>query len=212
MTPGAALADGIRALGLMIDPGAQEKLLAYLALLAKWTGTYNLTAIREPRRMVSHHLLDSLAALPYFSGDAPLRIADIGSGGGLPGVPIAVARPTWSVTLIEKSEKKVAFLRQARAELGLVNVDVAAGLVERYEPAKPFDAAISRAYATLSEFVLGSRHLLAPPGRWLAMKGAYPAGELAELPDGIRVVAAPRLEVPELDAEQRHLVIMERSE
>jgi 16S rRNA (guanine527-N7)-methyltransferase len=212
MTPGAALADGIRNLGLAIDANAQASLLAYLALLTKWNRTYNLTAIREQDRMVTHHLLDALAVLPYFPHNAGLRIADIGSGAGLPGVPIAIARPGWSVTLVESSHKRVAFLRQANAELGLANVDVAACRVERYQPTDLFDVAVSRAYGKLRDFVLGTRHLMKQEARWLAMKGTYPAHELAQIPEGTRLVATPRLDVPGLGAEQRHLVIMERSE
>jgi 16S rRNA (guanine527-N7)-methyltransferase len=206
MTLGPALAGGIRSLGLDIDAAAQEKLLAYVALLEKWNRTYNLTAIREPERMVTHHLLDSLAVLPYLP-QAALHIADIGSGGGLPGIPLALVRPAWHVALIESSQKKTSFLRQASLELGLTHVEVVSMRVESYEPSVPFDIAISRAYSELDAFVEAARRL-SPSGRWFAMKGAYPRDELARLPAAARVLCTPRLEVPGLHAE-RHLVIME---
>ena len=206
MTLGPALAGGIRSLGLEIDTVTQEKLLAYVSLLEKWNRTYNLTAIREPERMVTHHLLDSLAVLPHLAGST-LRIADIGSGGGLPGIPLALAQPTWQVALIESSRKKSSFLRQASFELGLTGVEVVPLRVESYVPSIAFDVAISRAYADLGAFI-GAARRVAPSGRWLAMKGAYPQGELAMLPAAARMIAVPRLQVPGLQAE-RHLVIME---
>ncbi|HZI84278.1 MAG TPA: 16S rRNA (guanine(527)-N(7))-methyltransferase RsmG [Casimicrobiaceae bacterium] len=210
MTLEAALAEGIRALGLEIEPAIQSRLLAYVALLEKWNRTYNLTAIREPGRMVSHHLLDSLAVLPYLPQARSLRIVDIGSGGGLPGIPIALACPAGSVALVESSQKKAAFLRQARAELSLANAEIVVARIEDYEPDSLFDVAVSRAYAELDRFASDARRLTPPAGRWLAMKGTYPAEELAKLPPGVRVTAVQRLDVPGLDA-MRHLVIMERA-
>jgi 16S rRNA (guanine527-N7)-methyltransferase len=206
MTLGPALAGGIRSLGLDIDAVAQGKLLAYVALLEKWNRTYNLTAIREPERIVTHHLLDSLAVLPYLT-QATLRLADIGSGGGLPGIPLAVARPAWHATLIDSSRKKASFLRQASLELGLTRVEVVPLRVESYEPSVPFDVAISRAYSNLGAFIEAARRI-APSGRWLAMKGAYPHDELAAVPPAARVLSVARLDIPGLQAE-RHLVIME---
>ena len=206
MTLGPALAGGIRSLGLEIDAATQEKLLAYVALLEKWNRTYNLTAIRQPEHMITHHVLDSLAVLPHLSQTA-LRIADIGSGGGLPGIPIALARPGWHVVLIESSRKKATFLRQASLELGLAQVDVVPTRAESYEPPVPFDVVISRAYSSLGAFVEVARRL-APSGRWLAMKGAYPHDELAQLPPAAHLVSVPRLDVPGLHAD-RHLVIIE---
>lgn len=208
MTLRPALAGGIRALGLDVEAAALEKLLAYVALLEKWNRTYNLTAIREPERMVVHHLLDSLAVLPHFPSAASLRAIDVGSGAGLPGIPIAVARPDWHVALLDSNGKKAAFLRQATAELELGNSEVIAMRVENYRPVVLFDLAISRAYATLEAFVADTASLLKPSGRWLAMKGTYPDEELARIVDRVRVVAVPRLEVPGLAAE-RHVVIME---
>jgi 16S rRNA (guanine527-N7)-methyltransferase len=208
MTLGRALAGGLRTLGLDLDAVAQAKLLAYLALLEKWNRTHNLTAIRDPERMVTHHLLDSLAVLQQLPHSASLRVVDIGSGGGLPGIPLAIARPAWQVTLLDSNRKKAAFLRQAAAELPLPNVDVAAARVEDYAPAMPPEVAISRAFSDLAQFAAVARRRVAPGGQLIAMKGVYPQEELAHLPVGIRVVASPALKVPGLDA-ARHLVIME---
>ncbi|HEX9277501.1 MAG TPA: 16S rRNA (guanine(527)-N(7))-methyltransferase RsmG [Casimicrobiaceae bacterium] len=203
-----ALAEGVAALGLDVDTAAQTKLLAYIALLDKWNRTHNLTAIREPQRVVTYHLLDALATLPHLPDAASLRLIDVGSGGGLPGVPLAIARPQWRVTLLDSNRKKAAFLRQAAAELALANVAVAAMRAEDYAPDAPFDVAISRAFADLMKFAAAARHLIRPCGRLLAMKGVYPREELKALPSDLRVVAVPALDVPGLGAE-RHLVIMQ---
>jgi 16S rRNA (guanine527-N7)-methyltransferase len=208
MTLGGALARGIKALDLDLNAVAQTKLLAYVALLEKWNRTHNLTAIREPERMVTHHLLDSIAALRHLPHAASLRVVDIGSGGGLPGIPLAIARPAWHVTLLDSNRKKAAFLRQAAAELPLPNVEVVAARVEEYAPTTRFDIAISRAFSDLAQFAAVARRLIVPGGKLIAMKGVYPHEELAHLPMGIRVVASPALEVPGLDG-ARHLVIME---
>ncbi|HEX5863610.1 MAG TPA: 16S rRNA (guanine(527)-N(7))-methyltransferase RsmG [Casimicrobiaceae bacterium] len=202
-----ALAGGVAALGLEIDTAAQTKLLAYLALLDKWNRTHNLTAIREPERMVTHHLLDALATLQHLPLAATLRLIDVGSGGGLPGLPLAIARPQWRITLLDSNGKKAAFLRQAAAELGIANVAIAAMRAEDYVPDKPFDVAISRAFADLAQFAAAARHLVRPGGQLFAMKGVYPREELQALPCALQVVAVPALEVPGLGAE-RHLVIM----
>jgi 16S rRNA (guanine527-N7)-methyltransferase len=199
------LAAGIAALGLDLPPDGESRLLAYLALLDKWNRVYNLTAVRDPERMVSHHLLDSLAAVPYFTGPAVL---DVGSGGGLPGIPLAIARPDLQVTLIDSIAKKTAFLQQARAELGLGNLTVATGRVENFRPETGFDVITSRAFSDLGEFVKLTRHLLKPGGRWLAMKGLYPNEELALLPHDVKVSADHVLVVPGLEA-CRHLIVLE---
>lgn len=196
---------GIAALGLALPDGAAAKLLAYLALLDKWNRVYNLTAVRDAERMVSHHLLDSLAAVPFFKGE---KVLDVGSGGGLPGIPLAIARPDLQVTLIDSIAKKTAFLLQAKAELGLANLDVVTSRVEDYQPATGFDAITSRAFSDLREFVTLTRHLLNPGGRWLAMKGLYPHEEVAVLPAGVKVSADHALGVPGLDA-TRHLIVLE---
>ncbi len=196
---------GIAALGLTLPDGAEAKLLAYLALLDKWNRVYNLTAVRDAERMVSHHLLDSLAAVPYFTGRAVL---DVGSGGGLPGIPLAIARPEIQVTLIDSVAKKTAFLLQAKAELGLANLHVVTGRVEDFRPEAGVDAITSRAFSDLKEFVTLTRHLLKPSGRWLAMKGVYPNEEIAVLPPDVKVSADHKLLVPGLDA-SRHLIVLE---
>jgi 16S rRNA (guanine527-N7)-methyltransferase len=199
------LAAGVTALGLTLPEGAEAKLLAYLALLDKWNRVYNLTALREVKRMVSHHLLDSLATVGFFQGKTVL---DVGSGGGLPGIPLAIARPEMRVTLIDSVAKKTAFLLQAKTELGLTNLSVVTGRVEEYQPDGCFDVITSRAFSDLKEFVTLTRHLLKPTGRWLAMKGLMPHEEIALLPDWAKVSANKVLEVPGLEA-SRHLIVLE---
>jgi len=205
MTVEQQLKAGIAALGLALPEGAEAKLLAYLALLEKWNRVYNLTAVRDAERMVSHHLLDSLAAVPFFQGETVL---DVGSGGGLPGIPLAIARPELQVTLIDSIAKKTAFLLQAKAELGLNNLNVVTGRVEDFRPESGFDVITSRAFSDLKEFVALTRHLLKPAGRWLAMKGLYPNEEIAQLPADVKVSADHALVVPGLEA-SRHLIVLE---
>jgi 16S rRNA (guanine527-N7)-methyltransferase len=205
---GGSLADGIRALGLAVDDATLAKLLDYVALLDKWNRTYNLTAIRERGRIVTHHLLDSLAVLEHFPQTAKLRVLDVGSGAGLPGIPIALARPWWDVALLDSNAKKAAFLRQAIAELGLANAEVVAMRIEDYRPVVRYDVAVSRAFANLDAFVGATVSLVHASGRLLAMKGSLPRDEIEAVAGRVRVVAVPRIEVPGLDAE-RHLVIME---
>lgn len=202
-----ALATGIRAIGLDVDDAAQQKLSGYLALLQKWNRTHNLTAIREPAQMITHHLLDSLAVMPHLPARAGLRLADVGSGGGLPGIPLAIARPDWQVTLIDSNRKKAAFLTQAAIDLSLANVEVVATRVEAYAPATRFDVVIARAYAKLATLVAQARHLIAADGKLVAMKGALVPEELARLARDMRVVATPALAVPGV-AGERHLVIV----
>jgi len=199
MTPPAALDRGLGELSLALPPGARERLLDYMKLLVKWNRTYNLTAIRDPLAMVAHHLLDSLAVVPHLPLAANARLADAGSGAGLPGIPLAIARPDWRVTLAEASQKKAAFLRQAAIELGLANVEVHEGRVEAWRPQPLFDAVISRAFAALADFVAACRHLLAPTGVLAAMTGKAPTPLEANC-------SLIRLRVPLLDAE-RHLVL-----
>jgi 16S rRNA (guanine527-N7)-methyltransferase len=199
-----ALGDGLDALGIELAAARQQVLLDYLALLAKWNKTYNLTAIDEPARMLTHHLLDSLALLPHI-GDGPLL--DVGSGAGLPGIPLAIARPTLAVTLIDASAKKCGFMRQVAIELRLANIEVVHGRVESYRPGAGFAQIVSRAFSELAEFVRLTRHLLAESGQWLAMKGQRPTAELAGL-ERVRIVRDIELRVPGLDAE-RHLIVME---
>lgn len=203
MTPDELLEQGLRQLGQTLPKGGFDKLLAYLQLLGKWNKAYNLTAIRDTRTAVSHHLLDSLAVLPHLP---PGALADIGSGAGLPGIPIALAQPERRVALNDSSEKKMAFLRQAKIELGLPNVALHAGRAQAWQPEMPFDIVISRAFAQLAQFIAVSGHLLRPGGWFAAMKGALPDAELAALPRGQVSCRIVRLEVPLLAAE-RHLVL-----
>ncbi|TCJ12727.1 16S rRNA (guanine(527)-N(7))-methyltransferase RsmG [Parasulfuritortus cantonensis] len=193
----------LAAMGLDLPGACREQLLAYLDLLRKWNKTYNLTAIHEPERMLTHHLLDSLAVLPYIGAE---RLLDVGAGAGLPGIPLAIARPGLAVTLIDASHKKVAFMHQAAIELGLDNVKAVHGRVEQL-PAAPFPQIISRAFSDLSDFVRLTRPLLAEGGEWLAMKGLFPNEELAQL-KGARLKRDIELAVPGLDA-NRHLIVLE---
>lgn len=206
MSPEAILDEGLAALGVTLPAGARERLLDYAALLLKWNRVYNLTAIRDPEQAVTHHLLDALSVLPHLDGIT--RLADVGSGGGLPGIPLAIVRPTLAVTSIEAVGKKASFQQQARIELDLANFQVVSERVESVRVDTPFDAVISRAFSELVDFVALTRHLLRPGGRLLAMKGVYPRDELERLPAGVRVVAAPALTVPGLAA-HRHLIILE---
>lgn len=199
----AALRRGLDELAVALPGGAREKLLAYLELLAKWNKTYNLTAIRDPEKMISHHLLDSLAVLPHLP---PGLLADVGSGGGLPGIPLAIAQPERQVTLNDASHKKSAFLQQAVIELKLSNAKVYAGRVQTWLPTPPFNCVITRGFAGLADFISACRHLLAPGGVLAAMKGVYPQAELSRLPAATDCHDVRRLQVPLLEA-QRHLVL-----
>ena len=207
----AALVAGLSALELDADIAARAKLSQYIALLDKWNRTHNLTAIRDPEQMVTHHLLDSLAVLGHLPNATSLRVLDIGSGGGLPGIPFAIARQDWRVVLLDSNHKKAAFLRQAAIELGLANVEVCAVRVEDYVAEVLFDVVISRAFSDLATFATVARRLVARGGRLVAMKGLYPHEELRELPQDVVVAEVPAVRVPGLDV-QRHLVIMEPRE
>lgn len=204
MSLAASLDAGLNALTLDLPASARTALLDYLALLGKWNKTYNLTAILEPERMLTHHILDSLALLPHV-GAGPLL--DVGSGAGLPGIPLAIARPDLAVTTMDASQKKCGFMQQAAIELKRANVRVVHARVESYQAPRKFEQIVSRAFSDLAEFVLLSSHLLAPGGNWLAMKGVLPEQEIAQL-KAARVVRALPLQVPGLDAE-RSLIIME---
>ncbi len=198
------LLDGIAALGLTLPADAPARLLDYLALLQRWNGAYNLTAVRDPAQMVTRHLLDSLAIAPFVQGDT---LADLGSGAGLPGIPLAIAAPQRTVTLVDTNGKKARFLREAARTLDLANVRVAQQRVE--DVTGRFDCITARAFASLADMLAWGGHLLADNGRWLAMKGRYPDDELAALPPGFRLRSAHRLQVPGLDAE-RHLLTLAR--
>ena len=205
-----ALARGIATLGVAVSPAQLGQLRAYVALMEKWNRTYNLTAIREPERMVTHHLLDALAVVPHLPQRARLRVLDVGSGGGVPGIPLAIVRPDWHVACVDSNHKKIAFVTQAAIELKLPNVEAHATRVEDYAPAAPFDVVISRAFSDLASFVQSSARHVAPGGVLAAMKGVHPDEELAELPADVLVVAKPALAVPGLDA-ARHLILMQRA-
>jgi len=198
---------GLRALGL--DAALAAPLLDYLALLARWNATYNLTAIRDPREMVSKHLLDSLAMHPHVDAIAARggALADLGTGPGLPGIPLAIAKPGLRVTLVESNGKKVRFLREAVRKLGLANVEVVESRIEAFDAPGRFDAITARALATLPLILELGGHLLRPGGVLLAMKGVVPDDEIAALPAGWHVSATHMMSVPGLDAE-RHLVVV----
>ena len=197
------LQHGSAQLGITLGADAQGKLLDYVELLRKWNNVYNLTAIRDPQQMVSHHLLDSLAVLPYLW---PQRWLDVGCGAGLPGLVLAVMRPEWTFTLLDSNSKKTGFVQQAAIELGLRNVEVRCARVEHWQTPHKFDGIISRAFAEAAEFVTLTRHLLADGARWAAMKGV-PEQELARLPEGIKVEKVVTLHVPKLEA-ARSLVVL----
>jgi len=193
---------GLAELDLPLPATVREQLLAYVALLDKWNHTYNLTAVRQPAAMVTQHLLDTLATLPHLPGGS---MADIGSGGGVPGVPIAIAQPDRQVTLVESNQKKAAFLRQTVIELALANVEVVEGRVESLA-GRQFDVLISRALSELPEFARMAGHLLSPGGSIVTMKGLYPHEELASLQQPWQVREVVPLRVPGLEA-ARHLVL-----
>jgi len=206
---GALLRDGAKALALGLSDTQHAKLLDYLALMLTWNVVYNLTAVRDPRQMVTQHLLDAMAALPAFAGAA--RVLDVGSGGGLPGVVLAIwaqeAEPGMQLHLIDTVQKKTAFLTQVKAELQLANMRVHTGRVEKLQVKQKFDVITSRAFAELTDFVTWSGHLLAQGGRLIALKGQAPHDEIARLPADWRVEKLMPLQVPGLDA-QRHLVFI----
>lgn len=202
------LQQGLAKLGLTIDEAVQSSLLDYVALLHKWNRAYNLTAVRKPELMVTRHLLDSLVVHPYLK---PGRILDVGTGAGLPGIPLALIRPDDEFFLLDSNSKKTRFLTQVVTELGLKNVTVVQSRVEEFKPDQLFDTIMSRAYSTLANMISGTRHLLADGGVFFAMKGVYPVAELEELPADMQLVGSYQLYVPELDAE-RHLLVIQPSQ
>jgi len=196
------LARGLEALGVALPPPQVAALLGYLALLARWNAAYNLTAVREPAEMVPRHLLDSLSIRPWVRGS---RLLDVGTGPGLPGIPLAIADPALQVVLLDANGKKVRFCRQAALELGLRNVEVVQARVEAYIPALPFDTLTARAVADLPSLLASVGHLLGPRTTLLAMKGALPAPEVERLRQEGLVVTTHRLDVPGVGGE-RHLI------
>ncbi|WP_323846141.1 16S rRNA (guanine(527)-N(7))-methyltransferase RsmG [Microbulbifer magnicolonia] len=193
-------------LSVELSAGQQDLLLEYLALFSRWNAAYNLSAIRDPQQMLERHIIDSLSVV-NLCGDGPL--IDVGSGGGLPGIPLAIVHPERPVTLLDSNGKKTRFLFQVATTLPLPNVQVANARVEEFEPAQKFAAVVSRAFASVVDMVRGSEHLLAPGGRFYAMKGKVPEDELSALPKGIKVERVHPLSVPGCDAD-RHLIVLAR--
>lgn len=207
MNPTGCLTTQAQDLGVCITDAQAEQLLLFLNLLAKWNKVHNLTAVRDVDKMLTHHILDSLSVAQHVRAPSLL---DVGSGAGLPGIPLAIADPLQSITLIDSNKKKISFLRQAVMELGLKNVHVIAGRVEALAPKQTFDGIISRAFSEINQFIALTRPLLAKDGYWYAMKGLYPTAELQQLPNGIALQSVQALNVPLLDA-QRHLVILKEA-
>ncbi len=212
------LRQGLVALGLTLDAVQVQRLLDYLELIQKWTKVYNLTAVRDPAEMLTHHLLDSLAALAPLnrqlqagrvaSAGSPIRLLDVGSGAGLPGIVIAICRPDIEVHCVDTVAKKAAFIRQVAVSLKLLNLR---GMHARVESlTEPYDVVSSRAFASLLDFTNWSRAALAEQGVWMAMKGKHLADEMAALPAGVEVFHVEQLVVPGLDAE-RCIVWLRRS-
>lgn len=206
------LSEALGAARIAVPAEAPARLATFLQLLAKWNRTYNLTAIRDPQRMVTHHLFDALWILPacdaLLQPVAAPRVLDVGSGAGLPGIPLAVARPGWRITMLEPVGKKAAFIRQVIAELGLANAEVFASRVEAFEPARRFDIVTSRAFADLGAFVARARPHVAQGGSMVAMTGQSDLVAIAALPDELGEVKELRLDVPGLEA-ARHLVVID---
>ncbi|MDX1635982.1 MAG: 16S rRNA (guanine(527)-N(7))-methyltransferase RsmG [Marinobacter sp.] len=200
------LASGIAELGLALDRETQERLLAFLALLNKWNGAYNLTAVRNPHEMVSRQLLDSLSLVPFVTAE---RVLDVGSGGGLPGIPLAIVFPGRRFTLLDSNSKKTRFLTQCKLELGLDNLEVIHGRAEDCQPDTPYRQVTSRAFTALANLVTWCGPLLAADGEFLAMKGQFPDDEVAALPAGWRVKHHQSLTVPGCTGE-RHLLRLDR--
>ena len=197
---------GLETMGFNLSLGVRRQLLQYLQLLEKWNRAYNLTAVRDPEQMVPRHLLDSLALLPYLRG---ARALDIGTGAGLPGIPLAAARPDLVFTLLDSNAKKTRFVAQAAHELGLKNVAVVQQRIEKFHPSEKFDTLMARAFASIPDMLTSSRHLLTSHCRFLAMKGIFPQEELAAI-TGDYAVEIEALKIPGRDA-ARHLVILTQS-
>lgn len=198
---------GARKLGVELTESQHHQLLAYLALLIKWNKAYNLTAVRDPDEMVSRHLLDSLSVMSFIEGE---RWLDVGSGGGMPGIPMAILFPGTKVTVLDSNGKKTRFLTQVKLELKLDNLEVIHSRAEAFEPQQPFNGIISRAFSSLEDFTQWTRHMGDEQTRWLAMKGLHPADELVALPPDFRLDSAQALAVPGCQG-QRHLLILRRT-
>ena len=206
----AELKEGASQMGVSLDQQACSQLLAYLDLLQKWNKVYNLSAIRDPQEMLIKHILDSLAVAPYIESDAPLTLIDVGTGGGLPGIPLAILFPHMSVSLLDSNQKKTRFLVQVKAQLGLSNVQVLHTRVEDHQ--HQYQAVISRAFTALDNFVNLTRTLLAPSGTWWAMKSQSLPEEMKSLPDWVEVKNIYELSVPGLVAERRLVAMQQRGD
>jgi 16S rRNA (guanine527-N7)-methyltransferase len=207
MTLSDRLNAGLVAMRLALPDTARDRLVRYVELIDKWNHTYNLTAVRDPADMIAHHVLDSLSVSPHVASLETL--IDVGTGAGLPGIPLAIARPALRVALLDSNQKKAAFLRQAVIELRLENAVVVGERVEAYRPDIPYDAVVARAFADLADFLKACAHLCAPGGSFLAMKGLFPYEETARIPEGFTLVQVTPLDVPGLEA-SRHLVTVTR--
>ncbi|BBT19569.1 ribosomal RNA small subunit methyltransferase G [Metapseudomonas otitidis] len=204
------LTQGAATLGVALDARQHELLMGYLALLIKWNKAYNLTAVRNPDEMVSRHLLDSLSVVPFVA-ERGNDWLDVGSGGGMPGVPLAILFPERGFTLLDSNGKKTRFLTQVKLELGLDNLGVVNARVEAFRPEQPFAGIVSRAFSALEDFANWTRHLGDRDTHWLAMKGLRPDDELARMPEDFKVEAEHTLAVPGCQG-QRHLLILRRTE
>lgn len=202
------LEKGLQTLGIESTPEQVALLIEYLALLEKWNKVYNLTAIRDPQEMLVKHLLDSLATVPYIEGQ---RWIDVGTGGGLPGIPLAIMFPEKQIDLLDSNSKKTRFLIQVKAELDLKNTQVIHDRVENYQPAELYDAVISRAFASMNDMLNWTNHLLKEGGAWWAMKGQKEFEDLTALPGQVSVQEVIELSVPELDAERMLLKVIKQS-
>ena len=221
MSAAEKLAQGLAQLKMALPAETQQTLLAYVALVQKWNKVYNLTAVRDEDRILTHHLLDSLAVVPHLTSmtamtamtalavtaATPLTILDVGSGAGLPGIPLALALPGAQVTLLDGNSKKAAFLNQAVIELKLSNVDVVCERLEKYQSKQLFSLVVSRAFSDLPAFADMAGRLVAADGLLLAMKGVHPVAEIAQLKSGFKLCGVTPLTVPGLEAE-RHLVFL----
>ncbi|MCO7505112.1 MULTISPECIES: 16S rRNA (guanine(527)-N(7))-methyltransferase RsmG [Pseudomonas] len=203
------LSTGARQLGVELSEAQHAQLLAYLALLIKWNKAYNLTAVRNPDEMVSRHLLDSLSVMPFIHSDSE-RWLDVGSGGGMPGIPLAILHPHKQVTVLDSNGKKTRFLTQVKLELKLDNLQVIHSRVEAFQPEQPFSGIVSRAFSSMENFTNWTRHLGDAQTQWLAMKGLHPADELVALPADFKVDSEQALTVPGCQG-QRHLLILRRT-
>lgn len=202
------LQQGLQQMNIDLTVPQQLQLLAFIDLLKKWNSTYNLTALRNDQDVISHHILDSLTLLPYV--EHARGLIDVGSGGGMPGIPVAIARPDLPVALLDANSKKTSFLQQAVIELGLTNVQVITARVEAMV-GEQFDVITSRAFAELNDFITITKQLMAKGGCWAAMKGVYPYEEIERLPDNAELIQVDKLTVPHLNAE-RHMVLVRKKE